>query len=195
MIEMYPHRELGPDAPFGAAYMRDGRYYDITGDPLLSAEEINQGRSGGFYKYSGPPDYSEYGVFLRQNMGAAGEGGDPFKFLQQQIDLYKEHPLFDLPGLIGFAKGGVIDRPTVSLMGEAGSEAVLPLKRGKDGKLGVVAGGGGNGSTVINVEVDAKGTKVSGEGNQAARLGKMIGAAIQAELVKQKRPGGMLSAA
>ncbi len=195
MTELYRHQPLGPDAPLGASYMRDGRYYDILNQPMFSADEINKGKTGGFYSQGGRPDYSQYGIFLRQNMGAAGEGGDPIKFLQQQIDLYKEHPFFEFPGLIGFAKGGVIDRPTVSLMGEAGSEAVLPLRRGKDGKLGVAAGGGGNGSTVINVEVEAKGTKVAGEGNQAARLGKMIGAAIQAELVKQKRPGGMLSAA
>ena len=36
---------------------------------------------------------------------------------------------------------------------------------------------------------------MQGEGNDAARLGKLIGAAIQAELTRQKRPGGMLSGA
>ena len=49
-----------------------------------------------------------------------------------------------------FAKGGVVAAPTyfplargMGLMGEAGSEAVMPLARGPDGRLGVQAGGGG----------------------------------------------------
>ena len=46
-----------------------------------------------------------------------------------------------------FADGGIVDKPTLfnhssgqGLMGEAGSEAIMPLKRGSDGKLGVAAG-------------------------------------------------------
>jgi hypothetical protein len=54
-----------------------------------------------------------------------------------------------------FAAGGVVGSPTyfgmaggMGLMGEAGPEAVMPLKRGRDGKLGVAAQGGG--VTIIN---------------------------------------------
>lgn len=46
--------------------------------------------------------------------------------------------------LTAFARGGVVNRPTVfpfargiGLMGEAGPEAILPLRRGRDGRLGV----------------------------------------------------------
>ena len=49
-----------------------------------------------------------------------------------------------------FAKGGVVAAPSyfpngrqIGLMGEAGAEAILPLARGADGRLGVQAGGGG----------------------------------------------------
>jgi phage-related minor tail protein len=49
-----------------------------------------------------------------------------------------------------FASGGVVDGPTsfpmrggIGLMGEAGPEAIMPLARGADGKLGVRGGGGG----------------------------------------------------
>ena len=59
-------------------------------------------------------------------------------------------------GLAAYS-GRIVDRPTVfpfargiGLMGEAGPEAILPLKRGGDGKLGVAAGGGGH---TINVYV------------------------------------------
>ncbi len=47
-----------------------------------------------------------------------------------------------------FASGGIVSRPTlfgfgdrVGLMGEAGAEAILPLRRGRDGRLGVAANG------------------------------------------------------
>ena len=64
--------------------------------------------------------------------------------------------------LIPFANGGIIGSPTVfgmtggrrALIGEAGPEAVLPLERGRDGKLGVKAGGAGAGNTVIHMTVN-----------------------------------------
>lgn len=65
--------------------------------------------------------------------------------------------VFSGGNVIPFASGGVVTRPTVfpmangtGLMGEAGPEAIMPLKRGPDGKLGVAAGGSGGG-TVVNV--------------------------------------------
>jgi len=100
--------------------------------------------------------------------------------------------------IIPYAKGGVVNRPTLfpmangmGLMGESGPEAVMPLRRGPSGKLGVEATGGGVGNVVVNV--DASGSAVQGNSNQADQLGKAIGAAVQAELIKQKRPGGMLA--
>ena len=93
--------------------------------------------------------------------------------------------------------GGVVSSPTVfpmknglGLMGEAGAEAIMPLKRGSDGRLGVTAQGGG--SNTVNVSVNAGNTSVQGNNMKAQQLGKMIGNAIQAELVKQKKPGGIL---
>jgi len=106
--------------------------------------------------------------------------------------------VYDQSGFVPFAKGGVVDKPTlfpfakgIGLMGEAGPEAIMPLRRGPSGRLGVEASGGGVGNVVVNV--DASGTAVQGDSNQADQLGKAIGAAVQAELLKQKRPGGMLA--
>lgn len=60
--------------------------------------------------------------------------------------------------VIPFARGGIVDRATIfpmargyGLMGEAGPEAVMPLRRGQDGRLGVVAAGGGGSRMVVNV--------------------------------------------
>ena len=76
-------------------------------------------------------------------------------------------------------------------MAEAGSpEAIMPLKRGKGGKLGVESSGGGG--NVVNVSVNAGGTSAQGNNMKATQLGKLIGTAIEAELIKQKRPGGIL---
>jgi len=53
-------------------------------------------------------------------------------------------------GIVPYYKGGVIRNPTMSLMGEKGPEAVLPLQRGRGGRLGVVMQGGGGGTTNVN---------------------------------------------
>ena len=101
---------------------------------------------------------------------------------------------FDRNGIVPFARGGVVNSPTMSLMGEAGPEAILPLKRGSDGRLGVAANGAMGGMT-INIDVDATGSpKTSGNPGNAKALGDAIGAAVQQELIKQKRPGGLLAA-
>jgi len=105
--------------------------------------------------------------------------------------------VFAQNGIQPFARGGIVDRPTVfpfakgiGLMGEAGPEAIMPLRRGRDGKLGV-AGSGGTTNVVVNV--DAKGTQIEGDQNQSRQLGAAISAAVQQELIKQRRPGGLLA--
>ncbi|MHB1400676.1 MAG: phage tail tape measure protein [Trichloromonadaceae bacterium] len=57
------------------------------------------------------------------------------------------------PTLFPFAKG-------IGLMGEAGPEAIMPLKRGADGTLGVSGGGGGGNITVNLIEAPGKGGQV-----------------------------------
>jgi phage-related minor tail protein len=60
--------------------------------------------------------------------------------------------------VLPFAKGGVVSAPTsfpmrggTGLMGEAGPEAIMPLARGPDGRLGVQAGGGRAVNIVMNI--------------------------------------------
>ena len=81
-----------------------------------------------------------------------------------------------------FASGGIVSSPTtfpmrggMGLMGEAGPEAIMPLARGPDGKLGVRSGGGGNVSVVMNISTpDAEGFRRS-QAQIAAQLGRAIG--------------------
>jgi len=64
-------------------------------------------------------------------------------------------------GSAAFASGGVVSRPTMfpmrdgnlGLMGEAGPEAIMPLGRDSQGRLGVRASGGGGGA-VINQNIN-----------------------------------------
>jgi tape measure domain-containing protein len=110
--------------------------------------------------------------------------------------------VFAQNGIAKFARGGVVYDPTMfkfaqggamrtGLMGEAGPEAIMPLRRGRDGNLGVMSSGGGTTNVVVNV--DASGSSVEGDQQQAKALGNAISAAVQSELVKQKRPGGLLA--
>jgi lambda family phage tail tape measure protein len=107
-------------------------------------------------------------------------------------------------GIVPFAMGGIIDKPTLfkfanggagqlGLMGEAGPEAIMPLRRGRDGKLGVVAAGGG-GDINVSVSVDAGSSQVQGDSSRGEQLGRAVAAAVQQELIRQKRPGGLLAA-
>jgi lambda family phage tail tape measure protein len=103
-------------------------------------------------------------------------------------------------GIQPFARGGIVDKPTLfpfakgtGLMGEAGPEAIIPLRRGRDGNLGVAGGGGGGGATSVVVNVDAKGSNVEGDTPKGEQLGRALSQAVQQELLKQKRPGGLLS--
>ena len=107
--------------------------------------------------------------------------------------------IFGRNGIQKFAMGGVVNKPTIfsfangtGLMGEAGPEAIMPLQRAANGKLGVIASGGGSTSVVVNVDASGN-ASVQGDQAQAKQLGVAVSAAVQAELVKQQRPGGLLA--
>ena len=96
------------------------------------------------------------------------------------------------------AYGGVINSPTIfpmknglGLMGEAGPESVMPLKRGSDGKLGVISHGGGVGNIVVNV--DASGSSAEGDQEQSQEFGELLGSVIRSTIIDEQRPGGLLN--
>ena len=86
------------------------------------------------------------------------------------------------------ASGGPVKGGTGYLVGERGPEMFTP------GVSGMITPNHAlGGSTNIVVNVDASGSSVEGDEEQGRELGRIISAAIQSELIKQKRPGGMLA--
>jgi lambda family phage tail tape measure protein len=108
-------------------------------------------------------------------------------------------------GVQFFAKGGVVNRPTafgmsggrVGVMGEAGPEAIMPLKRGSDGKLGVVAQQSGPKNVSVHNNISVSIGSVDSAERQAELLReiqKTTEATTKRTLADQMRPGGMLYA-
>ena len=103
----------------------------------------------------------------------------------------KGEPGGGILGALGlFANGG---RPPVgkpSIVGEKGPELFVPRSSGTivpNNKLG------GGGSTNVVVNVDASGSDVQGDDAGGQELGSLIAVAVQGEIVKQQRPGGLLN--
>ena len=87
----------------------------------------------------------------------------------------------------GMASGGTVTGGRSFVVGERGPELFTP------GRTGSIAPNSSLGATSIVVNVDANNTNAQGDNQNGKRLGAAIGAAVQAELVKQKRPGGLLA--
>ena len=85
------------------------------------------------------------------------------------------------------ANGGTAQKGKSYLVGERGAEIFTP------GATGTVTPNHAMGATNIVVNVDASGSSVEGDEEQGRELGRMISVAIQSELIKQKRPGGLLT--
>jgi tape measure domain-containing protein len=94
-----------------------------------------------------------------------------------------------IPGLDKRARGGPVSAGSSYMVGERGPELFTP----KHGGSIVPNNALGGGSTSVVVNVDASGSSVQGDQAQAKQLGVAVSAAVQAELVKQQRPGGLLS--
>ena len=91
--------------------------------------------------------------------------------------------VFGPSGFVPFAKGGVVSGPTIfpfangtGLMGEAGPEAIMPLSRGSDGKLGVIAANGNSAPTITINNYSGQDATASTDsaGNIVVEIGRAI---------------------
>ena len=102
--------------------------------------------------------------------------------------------LANMPGGIGsfFSKradGGPVSKGGSYIVGERGPELFTPSTSGMITPNEALGGS----TTSVVVNVDASGTSVEGNEASGQELGRLIGAVVQSELIKEKRPGGLLS--
>jgi tape measure domain-containing protein len=125
------------------------------------------------------PGAGSAGGFTAGPLAAVGDVGTGFNF--------------DAGAMLNFggfkAKGGPVSSGQTYMVGERGPELFVP---GRSGTI-VANDKMGGGSTNVVVNVDASGSNVEGDAEDSKQLGRVIAAAIQQELVKQKRPGGLLA--
>lgn len=145
----------------------------VEGDSLSEAlRSLAQSMINAAFNAAMRPVTNHVGGLIAEGVGALVGGILPFEkgagFAQGRV--------------MPFARGAVVSGPTpfpmrrgMGLMGEAGPEAIMPLARGRDGKLGVRAEGGGRPvSVVMNVHTpDAEGFRRS-RGQIAAELSRAI---------------------
>ncbi len=119
------------------------------------------------------PVTKHFGGLLANSISGAFGGGS----------LFANGGSFSQGRVMPFAKGGIISGPTTfpmrggtGLMGEAGPEAIMPLTRGANGRLGVEMSGGGRAVNItMNISTpDVEGFKRS-QGQIAAQVSRALG--------------------
>ena len=145
----------------------------LNGDTLADAlRNVGQSLIGAAYNAAVKPVASHLGGLLAQGLGGLFGPMMPFE----------KGGAFTQGRVMPFANGGVVSGPMnfpmrggMGLMGEAGPEAIMPLARGADGKLGVRAGGGQSVNVVMNISTpDVQGFQRS-QGQIAAQMGRVLG--------------------
>ncbi len=100
-----------------------------------------------------------------------------------------------LGGILGGlfrANGGPVKAGQPYVVGERQPELFVPRRSGTI-LPSTQLGSGDNVTNMVTVNVDAQGSSVAGNSTDAQALGAAIGAAVQAQLIKEKRPGGLLT--
>ena len=81
----------------------------------------------------------------------------------------------DIPNITPLAKGGIVNSPTLAMIGESGAEAVVPLN----------GAGGGLGGVTVNVQMPAGGTVILDDESTAQRFGDFISEQVRQVLRTQ----------
>lgn len=142
------------------------------------------------------------GALIGGAVGLFAKNGEAFNG-KSQIQAFANggaftNKIFSSPTMFKFANGGGFN---LGVMGEAGPEAIMPLKRDSSGRLGVSVNGGSvadggvinNVSISINVSGDATDMTSHGANDKLWRdVGDRVKIVVQQELANQKRLGGSM---
>jgi hypothetical protein len=195
-------RTLGDTAAVAAAF--DGQLRDMQGslaDTTRDLGNLERGFSGGLRKafdgliFDGMNLSDALGAVatamsntvynnatkpVTDHLGGLLAGG--VNALVGGLQPFADGGAFSQGRVMPFAKGGVLSGPTTfpmrggtGLMGEAGPEAIMPLSRGSDGRLGVKAQGGGQVNVTMNVQTADVQSFERSQGQIAARMARALG--------------------
>ncbi len=124
------------------------------------------------YSSATRPITDHFGGVLADGLNAAVSGMMPFA----------DGAPFSQGRVMPFAKGGVVSSPTsfpmqggTGLMGEAGPEAIMPLSRGADGRLGVRTQGGGAVTVNMNISTPDAQSFQRSQGQIATQMSRALG--------------------
>ncbi len=167
-------REVGAmSASFGGSLKRafDGVVFD--GLRLSDAlKGVARSMADTVYAIAMKPIQDAVGGALAAGMNGLSSGAMPFA----------QGGAFSQGRVMPFARGGVVSSPTyfpmrgaTGLMGEAGPEAIMPLTRGPDGRLGVQAGGGGR---PVHVTVNVQTPDVAGFARSQSQIAAQVSRAL-----------------
>ena len=124
------------------------------------------------YSSAVSPVTNHFGGVLADGLNAAVSGLMPFA----------NGAPFSQGRVMPFARGGVVSGPTTfpmqggtGLMGEAGPEAIMPLTRGADGRLGVRTQGGGAVTVNMNITTPDAGGFQRSQGQIATQMARALG--------------------
>ncbi|MEM9968319.1 MAG: phage tail tape measure protein [Pseudomonadota bacterium] len=134
---------------------------------------VGKSLSNSVYSAAIQPVTKHVGGLISSGIGSMLQGILPFE----------NGSAFSQGKVMPFAQGGIISGATafpmrggMGMMGEAGPEAIMPLARGPDGKLGVRGAGGGAVSVVMNISTpDVQGFQRS-QSQIAAQMSRVLSA-------------------
>ncbi|SHG79973.1 phage tail tape measure protein, lambda family [Kaistia soli DSM 19436] len=157
---------------------------DLTNSVSGAAAKIGQMAGGGSGISLGGINYA--------SLGAPAAGG-----------VYANGGVFEHSNIVPFARGGVVHGPTIfpfangtGLMGEAGPEAIMPLRRLGNGRLGVESSGGkGGGGVNVFINNNHSGAKVTAEERVNEKTGQreLVATVDEMTATSLRRRGGATS--
>ena len=129
-------------------------------------------------------------------ISGSATGGGAVGSIVGSIFGFQKGGAFSSGNIIPFANGGIVGSPTMfgmsggrtGLMGEAGPEAIMPLKRGSDGKLGVEGGGNVTVNQTFNFAANGDDSVKKIIAEAAPKIAKMT----EAQIINSRQRGGQM---